>query len=53
MKNYILTHQGLFIFQIETNHGPSFTNISTIAEKFTREEAERIAEAKGYGFVEG
>jgi len=49
MKNYIITHNGLFLFQLETKHGATFTNSSSIAKKFTKEEAQKIAELKGYG----
>jgi len=38
MKNYIITHNGLFLFQLETKHGATFTNSSSIAKKFTKEE---------------
>ena len=54
MKNYVITHKSLFLFQTsqENEHGATFTNRITIAQKFTKEEAERIANFEGYGVRE-
>ena len=54
MKNYVITHKSLFLFQTsqETEHGATFTNHIVIAQKFTKEEAERIANFEGYGVRE-
>jgi len=54
MKNYVITHKSLFLFQTsqENEHGATFTNHITIAQKFTKDEAERIAKFEGYGVRE-
>ena len=52
MKNYVITHRKLFLFQLATKNGNTFTNLPHIAMKFTKDEAEEIANFEGYGVRE-
>lgn len=54
MKNYVITHKSLFLFQTsqENEQGATFTNNIMIAERFDFEEAVRIASINGYGVRE-